>query len=111
MCSSSSNVLFLVDRVVLARQAVDAFTDHLRDYPCHVVRPDRGFDRAKCITVANFQTMIAEYGTLSPGYQSRAATLHVLSIPPLRSPINYFGNLPASFLERRNVLIKRLIAA
>ena len=47
------------------------------------------------ITVANFQTMISEYGTLSPGYQSRAATLHVLSIPPLRSAINYFGNLPA----------------
>ena len=87
-----------------------AFTDHLRDYPCHVVRPDRGIDRAKCITVANFQTMVAEYGTLSPGYQSRAATLHFLSILPLRSPINYFGNLPASSLERRNVLIKRLIA-
>ena len=76
-----------------------------------MVRPDRGFDRAKCITVATFHTMIAEYRTLSPGYQSRATTLHVVSIPPLRSPINYFGNLPASSFERRNVSIKRLIAA
>ena len=53
----------------------------------------------------------AEYRTLSPGYESLATTLHVVSIPPLRSPTNYFGNLPASSLKRRNFLIKRLIAA
>ena len=46
----------------------DAFTDHLRDYPCHVLRPGRGFDRAKRITIATLQTMIAEYRTLSSGY-------------------------------------------
>ncbi len=63
-----TRVLFLVDRVALARQAEDAFTDHLRDYPCHVLRPGRGFDRARRITVATLQTMIAEYRTLSPGY-------------------------------------------
>ena len=106
-----TRVLFLVECPALPRQVEDAFTDHLRDYPCHMLRPGCGFDRPKRITVANFQTMIAEYRTLSPGYQSRVATLHVVSIPPLRSPINYFGNLPASSLERRNVLIKRLIVA
>ena len=63
-----TRVLFLVDRIALARQAEDAFTDHLRDYPCHVLRPGRGFDRAKRITVATLQTMIAEYHALSPGY-------------------------------------------
>ncbi len=63
-----TRVLFLVDRIALARQAEDAFTDHLRDYPCHVLRPGRGFDRAKRITIATLQTMIAEFGTLSPGY-------------------------------------------
>ena len=63
-----TRVLFLVDRIALARQAEDAFTDHLRDYPCHVLRPGRGFDRAKRITVATLQTMIAEYRALSPGY-------------------------------------------
>ena len=63
-----TRVLFLVDRIALARQAEDAFTDHLRDYPCHVLRPGRGFDRAKRVTVATLQTMIAEYRTLSPGY-------------------------------------------
>ena len=63
-----TRVLFLVDRIALARQAEDAFTDHLRDYPCHVLRPGRGFDRAKRITVATLQTMIAEYRDLSPGY-------------------------------------------
>ena len=63
-----TRVLFLVDRIALARQAEEAFTDHLRDYPCHVPRPGRGFDRAKLITIATLQTMIAEYGALSPGY-------------------------------------------
>ena len=63
-----TRVLFLVDRIALAGQAEDAFTDHLRDYPCHVLRPGRGFDRAKRITVATLQTMIAEYRDLSPGY-------------------------------------------
>ena len=63
-----TRVLFLVDRIALARQAEDAFTDHLRDYPCHVLRPGRGFDRAKRVTIATLQTMIAEYRELSPGY-------------------------------------------
>ena len=63
-----TRVLFLVDRTALARQAEDAFTDHLRAYPCHVLRPGRGFDRAKRITIATLQTMIAEYRDLSPGY-------------------------------------------
>ena len=63
-----TRVLFLVDRIALARQAEDAFTDHLRDYPCHVLRPGRGFDRVKRVTIATLQTMIAEYRTLSPGY-------------------------------------------
>ncbi|MDE0173723.1 MAG: DEAD/DEAH box helicase family protein [Defluviicoccus sp.] len=63
-----TRVLFLVDRIALAGQAEDAFTDHLRDYPCHVLRPGRNFDRAKRITIATLQTMIAEYRDLSPGY-------------------------------------------
>ena len=63
-----TRVLFLVDRIALAAQAEDAFIDHLRDYPCHVLRPGRGFDRAKRITIATLQTMIAEYGRLSSGY-------------------------------------------
>ena len=63
-----TRALFLVDRIALAGQAEDAFTDHLRDYPCHVLRPGRCFDRTKRITVATLQTMIAEYRDLSPGY-------------------------------------------
>ena len=63
-----TRVLFLVDRIALAGQAEDAFNDHLRDYPCHVLRPRRGFDRAKRITIATLQTMITEYRGLSSGY-------------------------------------------
>ena len=34
-----TRVLFLVDRIALARQAEDAFIDNLRDYPCQVLLP------------------------------------------------------------------------
>lgn len=63
-----TRVLFLVDRVELAKQAEDVFIDHLSNYPCHVLRPSRGFDRAKRITIATLQTMIKEHTSLSPGY-------------------------------------------
>ena len=63
-----TRVLFLVDRIALAGQAEDAFNDHLRDYPCHVLRPGRGFDRTKRITIATLQTMITEHRDLSSGY-------------------------------------------
>ncbi len=53
-----TRVLFLVDRIGLARQAEEAFTDHLRDYPCHMLRPGRGFDRAKRITIATLERLI-----------------------------------------------------
>ncbi len=63
-----TRVLFLVDRIALAGQAEDAFNDHLRDYPCHVLRPGRNFDTSKRITIATLQTMITEYHDLSSGY-------------------------------------------
>ncbi len=63
-----TRVLFLVDRIALAGQAEDAFNDHLRDFPCHVLRPGKGFDRTKRITIATLQTMISDYHDLSSGY-------------------------------------------
>ena len=63
-----TRVLFLVDRIALAGQAEDAFNDHLRDFPCHVLRPGKGFDRTKRITIATLQTMITDYRDLSSGY-------------------------------------------
>ena len=63
-----TRVLFLVDRIELARQAEDSYVDYLNDYPCHVLRPKRGFDRAKRITIATLQTMISDYRDLSTGY-------------------------------------------
>ena len=61
-------MLFLADRIALARQAESAFTDHLRDNPRHVLHPGRGFDCAKRVTIATLQTMISEYRDLSPGH-------------------------------------------
>ncbi len=51
-------MLFLVDRITLAGQTEDAFTDHLRDYPCYILRSGRGIDHAKRVTIATLQTMI-----------------------------------------------------
>lgn len=63
-----TRVLFLVDRIALAIQAEEAFTDHLREYPCYILRPQRSFDHAKLVTIATLQTMISEYPNLSSGY-------------------------------------------
>ena len=117
-----TRVLFLVDRIALAAQAEDAFTDHLRDYPCHVLRPGRGFDRAKCITIATLQTMIAEYRALSSGYfdlgacaVGNNATIGRLSrrrepdgddIPPLRA-----GPDAAAGAGRARVAARRALCA
>ena len=63
-----TRVLFLVDRITLASQTEDAFTDHLRA----LSRPTscahgRGI-RAKRVTITTLQTMINEYSRLSAGY-------------------------------------------
>ncbi len=63
-----TRVLFLVDRIALAAQTEDAFTDHLRDYPCYILRPGRSIDHAKRVTIATLQTMINEYSRFSAGY-------------------------------------------
>ena len=63
-----TRILLLVNRIALAGQAEDAFNDHLRDYPCHMLRTGRGFDRTKRITIATLQTTITEYRELSSGY-------------------------------------------
>lgn len=61
-------VLFLVDRITLAKQAEDAFAEHLPDYPAYVLRSARGAMDEKRITVATLQTMISEYPNFSSGY-------------------------------------------
>jgi len=62
-----TRVLFLVDRLELARQAADACTDHLGGYPSQVLK-GQGVDRNKRIVIATLQTMIKEFRKLSPGY-------------------------------------------
>ena len=63
-----TRVLLLVDRIAPAGQAEDAFNDHLRDHPCHVLRPGRGFGRTNRITIVTLQTMITECRDLPSGY-------------------------------------------
>lgn len=64
----AGRVLFLVDRITLARQAEDAFVDHIGQYPAYVLRPGRKPLDEKRITIATLQTMIGEYAGYSSGY-------------------------------------------
>ncbi len=66
--NSITRVLFLVDRIPLAKQTEDAFAEHLPDYPCYVLRAGRRFQDEKLITITTLQSMINIYGEYSAGY-------------------------------------------
>jgi type I restriction enzyme, R subunit len=61
-------VLFLVDRIPLAKQTEDAFAEHLPDYPSYVLRAGRRFQDEKQITITTLQSMINIYSEYSSGY-------------------------------------------
>ena len=63
-----TRVLFLVDRIPLAKQTEDAFAEHLPDYPCYVLRAGRRFQDEKQITITTLQSMVNIYGDYSSGY-------------------------------------------
>lgn len=63
-----TRVLFLVDRITLAHQTEEVFTDHLRDYPAYVLRAGRRFQDEKRITITTLQSMINQYRDYSSGY-------------------------------------------
>lgn len=63
-----TRVLFLVDRITLAKQTEDAFAEHLPDYPAYVLRAGRRFQDEKRITIATLQSMINVYRDYSAGY-------------------------------------------
>ena len=63
-----TRVLFLVDRIPLAKQTEDAFAEHLTDYPAYVLRAGRRFQDEKLITITTLQSMVNIYGDYSSGY-------------------------------------------
>jgi type I restriction enzyme R subunit len=63
-----TRVLFLVDRIPLAKQTEDAFAEHLPDYPAYVLRAGRRFQDEKLITITTLQSMVNIYADYSPGY-------------------------------------------
>ena len=63
-----TRVLFLVDRIPLAKQTEDAFAEHLPDYPAYVLRAGRRFQDEKRITITTLQSMVNVYGEYSSGY-------------------------------------------
>jgi len=66
--SSVTRVLFLVDRITLAKQTEDAFNEYLPDLPCYVLRAGRRFQDEKRITITTLQSMINTYRDYSAGY-------------------------------------------
>jgi type I restriction enzyme, R subunit len=63
-----TRVLFLVDRIPLAKQTEDAFTEHLPGYPAYVLRAGRRFQDEKRITITTLQSMVNLYADYSSGY-------------------------------------------
>lgn len=63
-----SRVLFLVDRIPLALQSEDAFTEHLKELPCYVLRSGRRFQDEQRITITTLQSMVNIYHEYSSGY-------------------------------------------
>ncbi len=63
-----TRVLFLVDRIPLAKQTEDAFAEHLSDFPAYVLRAGRRFQDEKRITITTLQSMVNIYREYSAGY-------------------------------------------
>jgi type I restriction enzyme R subunit len=63
-----TRVLFLVDRIPLAKQTEDAFAEHLPEYPAYVLRAGRRFQDEKRITITTLQSMVNLYADYSSGY-------------------------------------------
>ena len=66
-----TRVLFLVDRIPLAKQTEDAFAEHLPDYPAYVLRAGRRFQDEKRITITTLQSMINLYADYSSAARFR----------------------------------------
>ena len=66
--NQATRILFLVDRITLAKQTEDVFAEVLRDYPAYVLRAGRVIEDQKVITISTLQTMINEYHKFSSGY-------------------------------------------
>jgi len=63
-----TRVLFLVDRIPLAKQTEDAFAEHLPTLPGYVLRAGRRFQDEKRITITTLQSMVNIYRDYSAGY-------------------------------------------
>jgi type I restriction enzyme, R subunit len=63
-----TRVLFLVDRIPLAKQTEDAFAEQLPDFPAYVLRAGRRFQDEKRITMTTLQSMVNIYHEYSAGY-------------------------------------------
>ena len=63
-----TRVLFLVDRIPLAKQTEDAFIEHLPELPAYVLRAGRRFQDEKRITITTLQSMVNLYADYSSGY-------------------------------------------
>lgn len=67
--SAATRVLFLVDRNTLAKQAYDAFAEHVPSLATYrATGPGDRFRAEKQITICTLQTMINDYSRYSSGY-------------------------------------------
>jgi len=80
-----TRVLFLVDRIPLARQTEDAFAEHVPDIPAYVLRAGRRFQDEKRITITTHAKHGGHLprllgGLLRPGDLRRMPPLHLRQV-------------------------------
>ncbi len=68
-----TRVLFLVDRITLAKQTEDAFAAHLPDFPAYVLRAGRRFQDEKRITITTLQSMVNIFTTTRPAISTSSS--------------------------------------
>jgi len=91
----AKRVLFLVDRIPLRRQALDAFEEYLPSEPRWPGKGDRGFPRERRIYVATYPTMLnlIEKGTTPETYISPFFFDVVIADESHRSLYNVYKNV------------------
>jgi type I restriction enzyme R subunit len=91
----AKRVLFLVDRIPLRRQALDAFKEYLPSEPRWPEKGDRGFPRERRIYVATYPTMLnlIEKGTTPEAYISPFFFDIVIADESHRSLYNVYQNV------------------
>lgn len=91
------NVLFVVDRISLGRQAKAAFDEFLPGNPASLLNEDKGFDSTKNLYVSTVQTLMAKDPKVSRKFQNFSPGFFDLIV---------FDEAHRSYYDKQNLIFK-----